>query len=160
MVEFSEVLRYPKKDNYAKISAPVVSELSLLIARSQAPILNLYLDNLDVPVYKGNSNSEEDVKVMAAFGVEALNRVFLDLKGRNKDARLRASHELFNQVHLAQRGQPITLKTVALLMINQICHLRNFKNTIRTSTTESRVSSCQAPKPMRELVVSLLSSNS
>ena len=104
MTDISEVLRYPKMENYARISAPVVSELSLLIARSEAPILNLHLDDLDVPESKGDCNSEEKANVMAAFGVEALNRIFLDLKGRNKDARLRASHELLNQVHLAQRG--------------------------------------------------------
>jgi len=41
---------------------------------------------------------------MAQLSSAALTQVFQDLKVPNKDLRLRASHELSNQVTLAHRG--------------------------------------------------------
>ena len=57
--------------------------------------LHLLFDNLD----------KKQPSIMAAQAMEALNRTFIELKSKNDETRLRASHDLRDLVVSASRGK-------------------------------------------------------
>lgn len=54
-------------------------------------------------------NVKSSAKTMAAQAMEALNRTFIELKSKNDETRLRASHDLRDLVVSAARGRAFCL---------------------------------------------------
>lgn len=50
-------------------------------------------------------NFMQDVITMSLQTADALTRTFQDLKSKNEETRVRASHELYSHVALAARGE-------------------------------------------------------
>lgn len=63
--------------------------------------LHLLFDNLD--------KKQSSPSIMAAQAMEALNRTFIELKSKNDETRLRASHDLRDLVVSASRGKAFCL---------------------------------------------------
>lgn len=58
---------------------------------------------------------------MSSTGADTLTHVFLDLKGRSKESRVRASYELLNHVNVAHRGGIDFLFTSPVLIELRSC---------------------------------------
>ena len=83
---------------------------------------------------------------MALQSQEILNRIFLELKSKNDDVRLRAAFDLHSHVSTAARGRTLAVskQMFRLLTAVQNFQLTNSTNTTQTSTIESHNSSRRA----------------
>ena len=76
---------------------------------------------------------------MSLQGSDSLNHIFVELKGKNKDGRLRASYELLNLVGIAHRGMLMipeeVLDMVLFLLTSHPCLLHHAHAVVQLAFT-------------------------
>ena len=90
---------------------------------------------------------------MALPSQDTLNRIFLELKSKNDDVRLKAAFDLHNHVSIAARGLLPKNEMLSYVLIeDQNSHQISFRTITQTSTLEYRNSSYRAAIQLTRLV--------